>query len=88
MLYPDCSWITGYSEITRAVRRSDFNFRLADNPENSSNRHNRVRYLGLSNVSPQQFAEAITEMVCVQNFYSVAHRTDDGFIDGSRAISN
>jgi len=42
-----------------------------------------IRHLGLSNVSPQQFAEAqrITEIVCVQNFYNVAHRTDDGFID-------
>jgi pyridoxine 4-dehydrogenase len=42
-----------------------------------------IRHLGLSNVSPQQLAEAerITEIVCVQNFYNVAHRTDDGFID-------
>src|SRR5262245_23004445 len=42
-----------------------------------------IRHLGLSNVSPQQFAEAqrITQIVCVQNFYNVAHRTDDGFID-------
>jgi pyridoxine 4-dehydrogenase len=42
-----------------------------------------IRHRGLSNVSPRQFAEAqrITEIVCVQNFYNVAHRTDDGFID-------
>ena len=42
-----------------------------------------IRHLGLSNVSPQQLAEAqrITQIVCVQNFYNVAHRTDDGFID-------
>jgi pyridoxine 4-dehydrogenase len=42
-----------------------------------------IRHLGLSNVSPVQLAEAqaITEIVCVQNFYNVAHRTDDGFID-------
>src|SRR5216684_2305163 len=42
-----------------------------------------VRHLGLSNVSPDQLAEAraITEIVCVQNFYNVAHRHDDGFID-------
>ena len=26
-------------------------------------------------------AEAITEIVCVQNFYNIAHRGDDGFID-------
>ena len=46
-------------------------------------RQGLIRHLGLSNVSPQQFAEAerITEIVCVQNFYNVAHRTDDGFID-------
>jgi len=42
-----------------------------------------IRHLGLSNVSPEQLAEAqaITEIVCVQNFYNVAHRTDDGLID-------
>jgi pyridoxine 4-dehydrogenase len=47
-------------------------------------RQGLIRRLGLSNVSPEQFAEAqrITEIVCVQNFYNVAHRTDDGFIDG------
>ncbi len=41
-----------------------------------------IRHLGLSNVSPKQFAEAraITEIVCVQNLYNVAHRGDDGFI--------
>ena len=42
-----------------------------------------IRHLGLSNVSPNQLAEAeaITEIVCVQNLYNVAHRHDDGFID-------
>jgi len=42
-----------------------------------------VRHLGLSNISPQQLAEAqeITEIVCVQNLYNVAHRSDDAFID-------
>jgi len=42
-----------------------------------------VRHLGLSNVTPGQLAEAeaITEIVCVQNLYNVAHRNDDGFID-------
>ena len=46
-------------------------------------RQGLIRHLGVSNVSPQQFAEAqrITELVCVQNFYNIAHRTDDGFID-------
>lgn len=42
-----------------------------------------IRHLGLSNVSPEQFAEGqkISEIVCVQNLYNVAHRNDDGFID-------
>lgn len=42
-----------------------------------------IRHLGLSNVTPEQLAEAqtITEIVCVQNFYNVAHRSDDKFID-------
>jgi len=42
-----------------------------------------IRHIGLSNVTPRQMAEAqtITEIVCVQNFYNVAHRNDDGFID-------
>jgi aryl-alcohol dehydrogenase-like predicted oxidoreductase len=42
-----------------------------------------IRSLGLSNISPRQFAEAekIVPIVCVQNFYNVANRTDDDFID-------
>ncbi|HXW92300.1 MAG TPA: oxidoreductase [Terriglobales bacterium] len=42
-----------------------------------------IRHIGLSNVSPKQFTEAqtITEIVCVQNFYNVAQRKDDTFID-------
>ena len=42
-----------------------------------------IGHLGLSNISPEQLVEAqkITEIVCVQNFYNVAHRNDDGFID-------
>jgi pyridoxine 4-dehydrogenase len=46
-------------------------------------RQGLIRYLGLSNVSPKQLAEArtITDIVCVQNLYNVAHRGDDGFID-------
>jgi pyridoxine 4-dehydrogenase len=45
-------------------------------------RQGLVRHIGVSNVSPKQFAEAqrITEIVCVQNFYNVAHRNDDSFI--------
>ena len=46
-------------------------------------REGLIRHLGLSNVSPEQLAEAqtISEIVCVQNLYNVAHRNDDGFID-------
>ena len=42
-----------------------------------------IRHIGLSNISAKQFAEAraMTEIVCVQNFYNVAHRSDDAFID-------
>jgi len=42
-----------------------------------------IRHLGLSNVNPGQFAEGqkITEIVCVQNLYNVAQRSDDEFID-------
>ena len=42
-----------------------------------------IEHLGLSNVSPAQLAEAqkIAKIVCVQNLYNVAHRTDDAFID-------
>ncbi len=47
-------------------------------------RQGLIRHLGLSNVSPDQLAEAqaITDIVCVQNMYNVAHRNDDGFIAG------
>jgi aryl-alcohol dehydrogenase-like predicted oxidoreductase len=42
-----------------------------------------IRHIGLSNVSPEQLAEAqrITDIVCVQNLYNVAHRDDDDFIN-------
>ena len=42
-----------------------------------------IRHLGLSNVTPTQFTEGrkLTEIVCVQNLYNVAHRHDDAFID-------
>jgi pyridoxine 4-dehydrogenase len=42
-----------------------------------------IRHVGLSNVTPKQFQEAqrITAIVCVQNFYNVANRRDDAFID-------
>jgi aryl-alcohol dehydrogenase-like predicted oxidoreductase len=46
-------------------------------------RQGLIRHLGLSNVTPRQLAEAqkITEIVCIQNLYNVAHRNDDAFID-------
>jgi pyridoxine 4-dehydrogenase len=42
-----------------------------------------IRHIGVSNVTAAQFAEAqaITEIVCVQNMYNVAQRSDDGMID-------
>ena len=42
-----------------------------------------IRHIGLSNVTPKQLAESqrIAPIICVQNLYNVAHRTDDGFID-------
>ncbi len=41
-----------------------------------------IKHLGLSNVSQKQMAEGqgITEIVCVQNMYNVAHRGDDAFV--------
>ena len=46
-------------------------------------RQGLIRHLGMSNVSPEQLAEAqnITEIVCVQNFYNVARRDDDDLVD-------
>ena len=42
-----------------------------------------IRHIGLSNITSKQLSEAqtITEIVCVQNFYNVARRNDDAFID-------
>jgi pyridoxine 4-dehydrogenase len=46
-----------------------------------------IRHIGLSTVSSRQLAEAqaITEIVCIQNFYNLAQRTDDAFIDALAA---
>jgi pyridoxine 4-dehydrogenase len=46
-------------------------------------RQGLIRHLGVSNITPAQLAEAqkITDIVCVQNFYNVANRSDDAFID-------
>jgi aryl-alcohol dehydrogenase-like predicted oxidoreductase len=42
-----------------------------------------IRHLGVSTVSVEQIAEAqsIAPVVCVQNFYNVAHRVDDPMVD-------
>lgn len=46
-------------------------------------REGKIRHLGVSNVTEEQVAEAraIAPIVCVQNFYNVAHREDDALID-------
>lgn len=45
-------------------------------------RRGLVRHIGLSNVTPAQIAAGrrICEIVCVQNHYNLAHRTDDALI--------
>ncbi|MBB3383152.1 aldo/keto reductase family oxidoreductase [Rhizobium sp. WW22] len=46
-------------------------------------RQGLVRHIGLSNVTRNQIAEGrkITEIVCVQNLYNLAQRTDDALVD-------
>ncbi|SDA74255.1 aldo/keto reductase family oxidoreductase [Mesorhizobium qingshengii] len=46
-------------------------------------RQGLIRHIGLSNVTSAQIAEGrrITEIVCVQNQYNLAHRGDDALID-------
>jgi aryl-alcohol dehydrogenase-like predicted oxidoreductase len=46
-------------------------------------RQGLLRHIGLSNITPAQFAQGrtIADIVCVQNFYNVAHRNDDSFVD-------
>ena len=46
-----------------------------------------IRHLGLSTVSAEQVveAQAIAPVVCVQNFYNVAHRGDDDLVDALAA---
>ncbi len=50
-------------------------------------REGLIRHLGLSTVDADQIkeAQAIAPIVCVQNFYNVAHREDDGLIDALAA---
>src|SRR6266403_4341747 len=46
-------------------------------------RQGLIRHIGLSNVTAAQVAEAqaITDIVCVQNNYNLAHREDEALID-------
>ena len=46
-------------------------------------RQGLIRHLGLSNVTATQVdeARAIAPVVCVQNYYNLAHRDDDALID-------
>ena len=46
-------------------------------------RQGLIRHLGLSNVTSRQLAEAqkISNIVCVQNFFNIAQRDDDAFLD-------
>jgi aryl-alcohol dehydrogenase-like predicted oxidoreductase len=46
-------------------------------------RNGLIRHIGLSNVTAAQVAEAqgITDIVCVQNNFNLAHRDDDDLID-------
>ncbi len=50
-------------------------------------REGLIKHLGVSTVSPEQIAEAqsIAPVVCVQNFYNIANRGDDGMIDSLAA---
>jgi pyridoxine 4-dehydrogenase len=46
-------------------------------------RQGLIKHIGLSNVTAKQIADGrkITEIVCVQNQYNLAHRADDALID-------
>ena len=46
-----------------------------------------IKHLGMSTVSAEQISEAqsIAPIVCVQDFYNVAHRVDDELIDALAA---
>ncbi|MGU3293225.1 aldo/keto reductase family oxidoreductase [Williamsia sp. M5A3_1d] len=48
-------------------------------------RAGHIRHIGVSNVTAEQLAEAqeIAPIVCVQNFYNVAHRVDDPLVDAT-----
>ncbi len=50
-------------------------------------REGKVRHIGLSNVTAKQVDEgrAMAKIVCVQNQYNLAHRSDDALIDSLAA---
>ena len=50
-------------------------------------RQGLIRHSGMSNVTSTQIAQgrSITEIVCVQNQYNIAHRDDDALIDALAA---
>src|SRR6516165_10539283 len=58
---------------------------IADKVEVLANlqRQGLIRHVGLSNVTAAQVveAQAITDVVCVQNLYNLASRKDDAFLD-------
>ncbi|MDI1431813.1 aldo/keto reductase family oxidoreductase [Polyangium sorediatum] len=51
-------------------------------------RRGLIRHIGLSNVTAAQITEGrkLTEIVCVQNHYNLAHRGDDAVIDELAAL--
>lgn len=51
-------------------------------------REGKVRSIGLSNVTAKQVEEgrAMANIVCVQNLYNLAHRSDDQLIDSLAAL--
>jgi pyridoxine 4-dehydrogenase len=50
-------------------------------------REGLIKHLGVSTVSAEQIAEAqsIAPVVCVQNYYNIAHRSDDALIESLAA---
>ena len=49
----------------------------------SMQREGLIQHIGLSTVSQKQYesVRSVAKIVCVQNFYNVAHREDDSFVD-------
>src|SRR3569833_790587 len=49
-----------------------------------------IKHIGVSNVTPQMFAEAqsIAPVVCVQNHYNLVHRDDDPLVDAHAREGN